>query len=54
MVDAKLFGRIEGDKLERLDLRGAAIFDRLGGLSVKAAGEIGGVGVEHDKRAAVA
>ena len=51
LVDAKLFGGVEGDKLERLHLGRAAVFDRLGGFGVKAAGEFGGVGVEGDQDA---
>ena len=54
LVDAELFGGVEGDEFEGFDFRGVAVFHGFGGVEVEAAGEVGGVGVEGDDDAAVA
>lgn len=48
LVDAELFGRVEGYELKGLRLGKGSILDRLGGFEVHATGMIGGIRVETD------
>ena len=53
VIDTQLFRRIDRDEVERLRFLRVAVLNRLGGLKVEAAREVGRVGVERHHHAAL-